>query len=75
MDKVCIIGCAIPTGFGAALNAAKVERGSKCAVWGMGAIGLAAVMGCKYAGASEIIGIDVNSGKKDMGKFNFWREI
>ena len=39
------------------------QIGSTCAIWGLGAVGLAAVMGCKKAGASKIIGVDINSDK------------
>jgi len=67
LDKVCLLGCGISTGYGAALNTAKVEPGSTCAVFGLGAVGLAAVMGCKKAGASRIIGVDINSAKFDTG--------
>ncbi|CAG9827895.1 unnamed protein product [Diabrotica balteata] len=35
LDKVCLLGCGVPTGYGAALNTAKVEKGSTCAVWGL----------------------------------------
>ena len=35
-----------------------VEEGSTCAVFGLGAVGLAAVMGCKAAGAKRIIAVD-----------------
>ncbi|XP_047658547.1 alcohol dehydrogenase class-3-like isoform X1 [Tachysurus fulvidraco] len=68
LDKVCLLGCGVATGYGAALNAAKVERGTVCAVFGLGAIGLAAVMGCKSAGASRIIGVDINSEKCEIAK-------
>lgn len=68
LDKVCLLGCGIPTGYGAAINTAKVTPGSICAVWGLGAVGLAAVMGCKAAGASRIIGIDINPLKFEVGK-------
>lgn len=68
LEKVCLLGCGIPTGYGAALNTAKVEPGSKCAIWGLGAVGLAAVFGCKTAGASQIIGIDVNPDKFEQAK-------
>ncbi|XP_013869215.1 alcohol dehydrogenase 1 [Austrofundulus limnaeus] len=68
LDKVCLIGCGISTGFGAAINAAKVEPGSTCAVFGLGAIGLAAVMGCKAAGAKRIIAVDVNPDKFEKAK-------
>ncbi|ELU13869.1 hypothetical protein CAPTEDRAFT_199691, partial [Capitella teleta] len=62
-DKICLLGCGISTGYGAALNTAKVEKGSTCAVWGLGAVGLAVIMGCKKAGASRIIGVDINKDK------------
>ncbi|GAA6078212.1 alcohol dehydrogenase class-3-like, partial [Tachysurus ichikawai] len=45
-----------------------VERGTVCAVLGLGAIGLATVMGCKSAGASRIIGVDINSEKCEIAK-------
>ncbi|XP_063413745.1 alcohol dehydrogenase class-3-like [Mytilus trossulus] len=68
LEKVCLLGCGIATGYGAALNTAKVEAGSTCAVWGLGPIGLSAVMGCKKAGASRIIGVDINPEKFELGK-------
>jgi len=67
LDKVCLLGCGISTGYGAALNTAKVEPGSNCAVFGLGAVGLAAIMGCKTAGASRIIGVDINPAKFETG--------
>lgn len=64
MDKICLLGCGVATGYGAALNTAKVEPGSTVAIWGLGAVGLAVAMGCKAAKASRIIGIDSNPNKK-----------
>lgn len=61
------MGCGVPTGYGAALNTAKVEKGSTCAVWGLGAVGLAVGLGCQVAGASRIIGIDINPEKFQIG--------
>ncbi|XP_044768602.1 alcohol dehydrogenase class-3 isoform X2 [Neomonachus schauinslandi] len=63
LDKVCLLGCGISTGYGAAVNTAKVEPGSICAIFGLGGVGLAAIMGCKVAGASRIIGVDINKDK------------
>ncbi|KAL4843763.1 hypothetical protein H8958_021659, partial [Nasalis larvatus] len=63
LDKVCLLGCGISTGYGAAVNTAKVEPGSVCAVFGLGGVGLAVIMGCKVAGASRIIGVDINKDK------------
>lgn len=68
LDKVCLLGCGISTGYGAVLNTAKVEAGATCAIWGLGAVGLATAMGCKKAGASRIIGIDLNADKFPIGE-------
>lgn len=68
LEKVCLLGCGISTGYGAALNTAKVEAGSTCAVWGLGAVGLAVAMGCRQAGAAKIIGVDINPDKFEMAK-------
>ncbi|KAK1893919.1 Alcohol dehydrogenase 1 [Dissostichus eleginoides] len=68
LDKVCLLGCGISTGYGAAVNTAKVEPGSTCAVFGLGAVGLAAIMGCKAAGAKRIIAVDINPEKSEKAK-------
>ncbi|XP_038130631.1 alcohol dehydrogenase 1-like [Cyprinodon tularosa] len=68
LDKVCLLGCGVCTGFGAAVNTAKVELGSTCAVFGLGAVGLAAVMGCKFAGAKRIIAVDIKPEKFEKAK-------
>ena len=63
-----MLGCGITTGYGAALNTAKVEAGSNVAIWGLGAVGLAVAVGCRAAGASRIIGIDLNPAKFEVAK-------
>ncbi|XP_075716748.1 alcohol dehydrogenase 1-like isoform X2 [Rhinoderma darwinii] len=63
LDKACLFGCGFPTGYGAAINTAKVEPGSTCAIFGLGAVGLSTIIGCKLSGASRIIAIDINSSK------------
>ncbi|XP_076443014.1 alcohol dehydrogenase class-3-like [Babylonia areolata] len=68
LERVCLLGCGISTGYGAALNTAKVEKGSTCGVWGLGAVGLAVIMGCKAAGATRIIGVDINADKFETAK-------
>ncbi|XP_044060523.1 alcohol dehydrogenase class-3-like [Siniperca chuatsi] len=68
LDKVCLLGCGVSTGYGAAINTGKVEKDSLCAVFGLGAVGLAAVMGCKAAGAKRIIGVDINPDKFEKAK-------
>ena len=66
LDKVCLLGCGVTTGIGAVLNTARVEAGSTVAIFGLGGIGLSAIIGARMAGAGRIIGIDVNPGKFDM---------
>jgi len=68
LDKVCLLGCGLSTGYGAAINNAKVEPGSTCGIWGLGAVGLAVALGCKAMGASRIIGVDLNEGKFEPAK-------
>ncbi|XP_056422801.1 alcohol dehydrogenase 1-like isoform X4 [Hyla sarda] len=63
LDKACLFGCGFPTGYGAAVNTAKVTPSSTCAIFGLGAIGLSAIIGCKLSGALRIIAIDINSSK------------
>ncbi|CAI5465154.1 unnamed protein product, partial [Closterium sp. Yama58-4] len=68
LDKVCLLGCGIPTGLGAVWNAAKVEPGSTVAIFGLGTVGLAVAEGAKAAGASRIIGVDIDPAKFDTAK-------
>lgn len=76
LNRVCLLGCGISTGYGAVLNTAGVEPGSTCAIWGLGAVGLAAAMGCREAGAKRIIGIDTNPHKFRKAKiFGFTQFI
>ncbi|MEB3318140.1 MAG: S-(hydroxymethyl)glutathione dehydrogenase/class III alcohol dehydrogenase [Cyanobacteriota bacterium] len=63
LEKMCLLGCGVTTGIGAVRNTARVEAGSTVAVFGLGGIGLAVVIGAVMAGASRIIGIDVNPEK------------
>ncbi|XP_066240803.1 all-trans-retinol dehydrogenase [NAD(+)] ADH4 [Saccopteryx leptura] len=63
LEKVCLFGCAFSTGYGAVINTAKVTPGSTCAIFGLGGVGISVVIGCKLAGASRIIAIDINSEK------------
>ena len=67
-DKVCYIGCGVTTGIGAVLNTAKVQVGDQVAVFGLGGIGLNVVQGARMAGASRIIGIDLNPAKRAMAE-------
>ena len=63
LEKVCLLGCGVTTGIGAVHNTAKVQQGSSVAVFGLGGIGLAVIIGAVQAGAERIIGIDLNPDK------------
>jgi S-(hydroxymethyl)glutathione dehydrogenase/alcohol dehydrogenase len=67
-DKICYIGCGVTTGVGAVVFQAKVEIGSTVAVFGLGGIGLNVIQGARLAGASRIIGVDLNPAREAMGR-------
>ncbi len=66
-DKICYIGCGVTTGIGAVINTAKVEIGSRAVVFGLGGIGLNVIQGLRLAGADQIVGVDLNPTKAEMG--------
>lgn len=58
-----LLGCGIMAGLGAVINTAGVTRGQSVAVFGCGGVGNAAIAGAQLAGASTIIGIDIDDRK------------
>ena len=68
LEQVCLLGCGVTTGIGAVKNTAKVEPGRTVAVFGLGGIGLAVVVGSVMAQAGRIIAIDTNPGKFDLAR-------
>ena len=67
-DKVCYIGCGVTTGIGAVIWTAKAEAGCRAIVFGLGGIGLNVIQGLRLIGAEQIIGVDLNPGKKAMAE-------
>ncbi|RDV24008.1 S-(hydroxymethyl)glutathione dehydrogenase/class III alcohol dehydrogenase [Alteromonas aestuariivivens] len=63
LEEVCLLGCGVTTGMGAVLKTAKVEPGATVAIFGLGGIGLSAVIGAVMAKASRILAIDINEDK------------
>ena len=51
LDKMCLLGCGVATGWGAVFNNTKVEPGTTVAVFGLGALGLSVIQAAKTAGA------------------------
>ncbi|MEH6629104.1 MAG: S-(hydroxymethyl)glutathione dehydrogenase/class III alcohol dehydrogenase [Motiliproteus sp.] len=68
LDEVCLLGCGVTTGMGAVMNTAKVEEGATVAIFGMGGIGLSAVIGATMAKAARIIVIDINDSKFELAR-------
>ena len=66
LEEICLLGCGVTTGMGAVTNTAKVKEGDTVAIFGLGGIGLSAIIGAKMAGASRIIGVDINTSKFDL---------
>lgn len=62
------LGCGLQTGAGAVLNSLNVTEGSSLAVWGVGPVGLAAIMAGVIAGASIIVAIDLQSDRLALAK-------
>lgn len=68
LDVACVIGCAVQTGAGAVLNAARVEEGATVLVLGAGGIGLSSVQGARIAGAARIIVSDPVAERREVAK-------
>jgi S-(hydroxymethyl)glutathione dehydrogenase/alcohol dehydrogenase len=68
LEEICLLGCGVTTGMGAVINTAKAKSGDSIAIFGLGGIGLAAIIGARMIGASRIIGVDVNPEKFAMAK-------
>ncbi|HEX7131004.1 MAG TPA: NDMA-dependent alcohol dehydrogenase [Iamia sp.] len=68
LDRACLVGCGVTTGWGSAVYAAEVKPGDDVAIIGIGGIGAAALMGAKLAGAERIFAIDPVEFKRDEAK-------
>jgi S-(hydroxymethyl)glutathione dehydrogenase/alcohol dehydrogenase len=70
LEVASLVGCAVMTGVGAAVNTAKVSPGSSVVVFGCGGVGISAIQGARVAGASEIVAVDLMDGKlEDAQRF------
>ncbi|KZF06557.1 alcohol dehydrogenase [Rhodococcus sp. EPR-157] len=68
LDKACLVGCGVGTGWGSAVNAGGVVPGDTVVVMGIGGVGINAVQGAKHAGASHVIAVDPLAFKRDKAK-------
>ena len=68
LDRVALVGCGVMTGVGAVFNTAKVEPGSRVAIWGAGGVGLNVVQACAMVSADRIIVVDILDNKLEMAR-------
>ncbi|MDX6728830.1 MAG: hypothetical protein QOK49_3635 [Baekduia sp.] len=67
-EIAALFGCAVLTGVGAAVNSAHVAEGDRVVVFGLGGVGLAALLGAKMAGAAEIVAVDLVDDKLEQAR-------
>jgi len=58
LDRACLLGCGVGTGWGSAVNSAEVKPGDVVIVMGTGGVGINAVQGAAQAGATAVIAAD-----------------
>ncbi len=63
-----LLGCAVPTGAGIVLNTLKPKPQSSIAIWGMGGIGMSALLGLRAFEPNVVIAIDVENSKLELAK-------
>jgi Zn-dependent alcohol dehydrogenase len=68
LTELALMGCAVMTGVGAALNTARVRPGDSVAVVGCGGVGLNVIQGARIAGAATIVAIDVVPAKLELAR-------
>jgi NDMA-dependent alcohol dehydrogenase len=68
LEKACLVGCGVTTGWGSAVNTGQVSPGDSVVVVGIGGIGGSAIQGAKIAGARHIVAVDISPDKKAMAE-------
>jgi len=67
-EIAALFGCAVLTGVGAVVNAAGVREGESVAVFGLGGVGVAALMGARLAGAGPLVAVDLRADKLALAR-------
>ncbi|MGO9912952.1 MAG: zinc-binding dehydrogenase, partial [Acidimicrobiales bacterium] len=66
LERLCLLGCGVGTGWGSAVNSAQVGPSDTVIVMGIGGIGINAVQGAAHAGATNVIAVDPVAFKRDQ---------
>ncbi len=67
-EIAALFGCAVVTGVGAVVNAARVSAGESVAIFGLGGVGLAALLGAHASGANPLIAVDLATHKFELAR-------
>jgi alcohol dehydrogenase (nicotinoprotein) len=68
LEKVALIGCGVPTGWGSAVHAAQVEPGDTIVIYGIGGVGINSVQGAALAGARNVVAVDPVALKREVAE-------
>lgn len=68
LDKACLVGCGVSTGWGSAVYSADIRPGQTVIVMGVGGVGIHAVQGAVHAGATHVIAVDPVSLKTEVAE-------
>lgn len=68
MDLAVLFGCAMPTGAGIVLNRIKPKKGDSIAIFGLGGIGLSALVTTQFYACSKVIAVDIEDSKLDIAR-------
>jgi alcohol dehydrogenase/S-(hydroxymethyl)glutathione dehydrogenase/alcohol dehydrogenase len=68
LEQAALLGCGVMTGWGAAVNTAKIDVGETVAVLGCGGVGLHAIQGARTSGASMIVAIDPRDDRLELAR-------
>ena len=68
LEKACLLGCGVGTGWGSAVNTGEVRPGDTVIIQGIGGIGINAVQGAVHAGASNVIAVDPLAFKREAAE-------
>lgn len=68
LDLFCSLGCGVQTGAGAVLNTLNVQPNNTVAIFGVGSVGLSAIMACKIRQAKTIIAVDLNASRLELAR-------
>jgi S-(hydroxymethyl)glutathione dehydrogenase/alcohol dehydrogenase len=58
LEKACLVGCGVGTGWGSAVNSGQVRPGDTVIIMGVGGVGINAVQGAAHAGATNVVAVD-----------------